>query len=864
MGKVYATTDPNITKREQRNMDRVRNIAAQGMVLLKNEGGLPLSSDVKRIALFGNGARRTIKGGTGSGDVNTRFNVTVEQAFEEAGYQVMTKGWMDKLDGVVQQAQMVYFGKLKEKMASGDPMVFIQEFMGNPFQEPKTAVPTFEDMPAADAAVFVIARNSGEGADRHNVPGDYRLEAGEIESIKEIVAKYGSVVVVLNVGGVMDTSELNAIQGVSAILLMSQCGNVGTRALVDILRGDQVPSGKLTTTWAKKYGDYASAETFSHMNGNIDDEYYTDGIYIGYRYFDSFNITPAYEFGFGLSYTQFEIGEGVMSIAGNKISVTVPVTNTGDQYSGREVVQVYVSAPAGNIEKPYQELKGYAKTPVLAPGETAAITVEFAAESMASYCEKCASYVLEPGKYYVRVGNSSRNTHVIGAVQVDELIVTEKLSNRIPKDEEVKEISAANATPYSYQEEVVELEAASECALVLDPADITTKEAKYHPAVELPASTSNQKWTVSDILDGKCTPEDLVAQLTIEEMADLCVGGQKPTEGGMGSIIGNAATLVPGAAGETTMKLLESRGLEAMVLADGPAGLRLNKEFAVDTNGEIIKESLGSPMPGLEMIMPQEAPEIPQDAQWHYQYATAIPIATQLAQSWDVDNIEEAGKIVGEEMVEMGVQLWLAPGMNIHRNPLCGRNFEYYSEDPLVSGRCAAADTRGVQSYAGIGTTIKHFALNNQEDNRQFSNAHISERAAREIYLKGFEICVKEAQPRSIMSSYNLINGIHAANNYDTINAIARDEWGFEGVLMTDWFTTGGFGDGDHKYPTSTPSRCIYAGNDLIMPGNAGDVANIIAAVDAPAGSVDWPITKADLQACAVRIVRSIVGSSLY
>ena len=253
--------------------------------------------------------------------------------------------------------------------------------------------------------------------------------------------------------------------------------------------------------------------------------------------------------------------------------------------------------------------------------------------------------------------------------------------------------------------------------------------------------------------EGRATMEELTAQLTIPEMAQLCVGTAR---GGMGgeSVIGAASTLCPGAAGDTTSCMIADRDIRNMVLADGPAGLRLSRSFMADADGNVIPGTTDSPMPGMELLMDKlPKPEIPADAVTYYQYCTAIPIATLLAQTWDVEAIEEAGDIVGEEMKELGVTLWLAPGMNIHRNPLCGRNFEYYSEDPLVSGMCAAADTRGVQKHAGVGTTIKHFAFNNQEDNRMHTNAHIGERAIREIYLKGFEIAVKTAQPMSICLS---------------------------------------------------------------------------------------------------------------
>lgn len=423
-----------------------------------------------------------------------------------------------------------------------------------------------------------------------------------------------------------------------------------------------------------------------------------------------------------------------------------------------------------------------------------------------------------------------------------------------------------NAVPYSYPAE--DTEKAQAKRILLKKEWIPYREVSYRKeSEELLVSTPEQKITAADVREGRATVEELTAQLTIPEMAQLCVGTAR---GGMGgeSVIGAASTLCPGAAGDTTSCMIADRDIRNMVLADGPAGLRLSRSFMADADGNVIPGTTDSPMPGMELLMDKlPKPEIPADAVTYYQYCTAIPIATLLAQTWDVEAIEEAGDIVGEEMKELGVTLWLAPGMNIHRNPLCGRNFEYYSEDPLVSGMCAAADTRGVQKHAGVGTTIKHFAFNNQEDNRMHTNAHIGERAIREIYLKGFEIAVKTAQPMSIMTSYNLINGTHTANSYDLLTRAAREEWGFRGIIMTDWGTTGRMqilGKETQKYGSSGAAGCIKAGNDLIMPGSAEDVEEIIASVDAPVGTVECPLTRGELQACAKRILHTILQSSVY
>ena len=738
-----------------------------------------------------------------------------------------------------------------------------------PFVEPSISGVSQEEIDAmkADLAIYVLSRNSGEGKDRTPGAGDYELSDTEKTAIANLANAYGNLIVVLNVGGVIDTKFLRAQEGIGAILLMSQAGNIGGDALADVLTGKVTPSGHLTTTWAENYEDYPNAKTFSYMNGDIHDEYYEEGIYVGYRYFDTFDVTPAYPFGYGKSYTTFDVKTEEVTADAKQISVKVRVTNTGTTYSGKEVVQVYYSAPAGKLEKPYQELAAYAKTKELAPGESEELIITYPVERMASYDAQRASYVLEAGTYYVRVGVNSRATKVTAAVVLDQAAVTEVLSNRLALDCEMNELSSADVTPYGYAEEEAEKEQA--CKLYIASSDIETKTVTYEETnAEIAANTSEKKITMQNVMSGQATLDDLVGQLTIPEMAELCVGTSRGNMVGDTAIIGSSSAVVPGAAGDTTSLMIEDRDIRNLVLADGPAGLRLSKHFKADAEGNVIPGTSDAPIPGMDLLMAgSPKPEIPEDAIDYYQYCTAIPIATLLAQTWDVDAIKECGDIVGEEMKEFGVTLWLAPGMNIHRNPLCGRNFEYYSEDPLVAGKCAAADTLGVQQHAGVGTTIKHFALNNQEDNRMHTNAHVSERAAREIYLKGFELAVKEAKPMSIMTSYNLINGIHSANNKDLLTAITRNEWGFDGIVMTDWGTTGGMemNQGmEFKYGCSSAAGCIKAGNDLTMPGKQEDVDEIIASVGAKDGDVVCPITLGDLQTCAKRMLNTIMKSSAY
>ena len=780
MAQIDALKTDEIQNYEIEHQEEVRRLAGECMVILENDGVLPLQAGTKKIALFGTGARHTIKGGTGSGDVNVRENISIEQGLESAGFEFVTKGWLDQYDRLYADAQ-----------------------------EPEQPEITEADVKEADAAIYVISRNSGEGKDRRAEKGDYYLSDRELQNIRFMTEHYKNCIVLLNVGGVIDLTSLKAIEGVQAIMLVGQTGNMGGYAVADVLTAKTIPSGKLTDTWARSYEDYPSSATFSHRDGNLDDEYYSDGIYVGYRYFDTFGVMPLYCFGYGKSYTEFEIKTMNVTADEKQVQVEVEVTNIGDKYPGKEVVQVYYSAPDGIMEKPTQELAGFAKTKLLAPGEKDVVTITFATTDMASFDAYDAAWVMEEGEYTIRVGNSSRNTEAVAVIDLDEQVTTLQLKRLMRDTIAVRELH--------HMIPIFDIEfdfgvPAIPFRIMLQAENFKKELVEYEVMRRtLMDKRKDEVLTLEDVKAGNATLDELTAQLTVEEMAELCVGTER--RNGDGNVIGSASSCVPGAAGDTTSSLLETRKVPNLIQADGPAGLRLETS------------------------------------------CTAIPIATTLAQSWDMDLIHRMGELVGEEMKQLHVDLWLAPGMNIHRNPLCGRNFEYYSEDPVLTGLCAATETKGVQSHEGRGTTIKHFAGNNQEDNRMFTNAHISERALREIYLKGFEIAVKTAQPYAIMTSYNLINGVHSANNYDMLQNIARDEWGFEGLVMTDWYTSQdttemGMVSSSGKYSHSSSVQCIKAGNDLQMPGCQQNVDDIVEAVNE-----GKEITKADLQRCAKHIL---------
>ena len=824
------TTNPEVQPWETEHRQVAREAAAEGIVLLKNEDQiLPLKAG-SAVAIYGAGAGRTIKGGTGSGDVNEREKVSIFQGMKNAGYEVTNEEWIESYDGIYEKARQDWKNDIVTRSGGNgeDVMNFFNTYSTTPFIMP-TGDPIKKPAEGekADTAIYVLSRVAGEGADRNAAAGDYYLKEDEHQMLADLCAYYKDVIVVVNAGGQVDLSFMDEFENIKALLVIVQPGMEGGNAFADVISGKVNPSGKLVDSWAYKYEDYPSAATFSHNNGNVQKEFYEEGIYVGYRYFDTFGIPVRYGFGYGLSYTTFSVdGCTVAKTENHGIKITADVKNTGNM-AGKEVVQVYASLPGGGLEKEAHRLIAYAKTELLQPGQKQTVTLEVPAERLVSYDEKSAAWILEKGFYGILVGNSLENAELVGGMQLDESVALEKVKNLFAKKEELNELAQQDGKTSQREADQKTLAAEKHLPVVeMKAADIETKEIVYKKNREL--------------ADEKAM--EFVNTLSVEELIDLAAGDPGKAQGGN---LGAAGISVPGSAGETHRCAIE-KGLASIVLADGPAGLRLMKYYHVN-EGKIV------PMPfefslegGLFYDGPTDLP-----GERYYQYCTAIPVGTMLAQTWNTTLIQKVGAMIGKEMEYFGVTLWLAPGMNIHRNPLCGRNFEYYSEDPYVAGTMAAAMTDGVQSNYGCGTTIKHFACNNQEDNRMGSDSILSERAVRELYLKSFEIAVKESQPLSIMTSYNLINGVHAANNHDLCTDVARNEWGFQGAIMTDWTTT-------EVDESCTASGCMRAGNDLVMPGCFGDHDNMKKELEEGTLQIE------DLKACIARLVSVIWKSNQY
>ena len=792
---------PPMADYEIEHIDILRKNAAECTLFLNKNDAFPIKEPGK-VLLIGSGARDTLEGGGGSGTMESRYYTTCEEGLEAAGFTIVSKDWFDKFQEFknAKHPEFVkYIFQLAEKYdCTADHMSF-----GYNEPHPEYDIPL--DNYEADIAIYVIARISSEGNDRTITKGDLYLTDSEVRDILYLNKKFEKFMLVLNTVGPVD---LSPVKDVSNILLLTPLGVVTGDILADIILGKANPSGKLSTTWAA-VKDYKFIEEF----GGIDNVRYVEGVYVGYRYFDSANVRPLYPFGYGKSYTEFSITKDSVSNKKDIITIKAKVKNEG-KYNGKEVVEVYVSPSQQNKDKPYQSLVDFKKTKELEPNEEQTLTLTFRLSDVARYDVETASYILDKGTYIVRVGNSSDKTSVFCIITLDENITTEKLKN-VGGESDFGDLELS----VQYRDDLTNVE-----KIKLTKDDFTTKEVKY---------------------DYSPKYNELITGLSMEDVGKVCICSF------------NGVSHLFGEAGETVQDIPEIKNY--LILADGPAGLRLVKKYGEDEKGKYrlcvnpIEERL------IDYFSKEEYAKLDtlennkdRKGEVHYQYATAIPIATALAQSFNEDFLETVGNLVGKEMEIFGVNLWLAPGLNIHRNVLCGRNFEYYSEDPLVSGKMAGAITRGVQSHQKRATTIKHFACNGQEFNRFNSNSILSERALREIYLRGFKVAIDSSSPFALMTSYNLINGIHASERSELVRDVIRSEWGYEGLVMSDWFNSGSTPIGLAHHPAQYAVNNIMNGNNLQMGGGEKDYNLVMEAYR------EGKITKEHLYECASKVYEII------
>ena len=905
------TTSEEISEREQRHRILAREAAEESIVLLKNDWVLPLPTGIP-VALFGAGAGLTIKGGTGSGDVNVRHSVSIYDGFTLARVRVTSKDWIEDYEERYELARQAWKRQILDECGgTTDGQLFFDTYTSHAFEMPEGRPIEDTDVQDAKTAVYVISRVAGEGSDRHLAKGDYYLTDHELEDLRVLATLVEKIVIVINAGAPIDLTVLEAMPEVKAILFMGQAGEEGGNACARILLGFVNPSAKLTATWAKRYMDYPGAMEFSDVRAQLDEDNaygaaetidrdallarsrYEEGIYVGYRYFDSFGVTPRYHFGHGLSYTSFVLTAEAPRAAADGLYIPVTVENTGNPYAGKEVVQVYAACPqpavisgedgvkaaasgepaetltedAGDggagveasaqaqVEaKEYKRLVAFRKTRLLAPGEQETMTLHVDGRALASfrtdYDAAHGAWVIEAGRYAIFVGSSSEESRLqlAGVVEVAEEKVLEIVPHICPvKDADFHECAAPveslRRKTQAWSDTWATMKQAAQQGKRI--AGLCGKlgwtqalgETVWAPGEE-PVFRNAQ-----DDLDRMA--HAIASALEVKDLIPLLMG-----EFDMhASALGSAGQRVPGTAGETSRSLEELLHVPGISMADGPAGLRLSRSYLVErATGEKLSTGIEA---NFENGFFASEPAEPEKYERWYQFTTAWPVGTNLAQTWNEELLGAVGRATGIEMEEFHVAWWLAPGMNIQRNPLNGRNFEYYSEDPLLSGKMAAAITKGVQTLSGVGTTVKHFACNNQENNRMGVDAVVSERALREIYLRGFEIAIKESQPMCIMTSYNEINGVHSANNADLCTEIARREWHFQGVIMTDWATTLDFGGAD-------AAGCVAAGNDLIMPGATSDLENIEQAY------AEGRLSEADIRSCAERVLNIVLRTNGY
>lgn len=721
----------------------LRRAAADGAVLLENKGVLPFDNGTK-IALFGITGYESHYVGYGSGgDVNRPYTVSFAEGIENC----------DKLS---------LDGRLAETYRSWDKKNPIDHgFWGRwPFyflEMPLVADCVNSAAENGSKAVVVIGRSSGEDRDCRLIKGSFYLADDETAMLDAVTARFDDVVVLLNIGGIMDMSWIEKYrEKLGAIMVVWQGGMESGNAAADLLCGRSMPCGRLTDTVAKEYCDYPSSESF----GGKDFNEYKEDIYVGYRYFETFAPEKViYPFGYGLGYTDFEIKTLSAEAKDNEFVFRLSVTNIGKR-CGREVVQLYLAKPCGKLGNPEKVLVDFAKTASLKPGECAELILKAERESLASYDENGATgfesaYVIEKGEYRFFVGRNVRDcecaleylqdgdelyrqcAQALAPIQAfDVLAAEDKNGNRIQTSRTVR------ARDY----------------------DLAKRITKSLPkAIE---QTGDRGLKLSDVKSGKCTLEQFTAQLSNTELEAIS-RGDYVMNSPLG-VKGNAGTL-----GGVTESLRE-KGVPVLTTSDGPSGIRLRA------------------------------------------CCSLLPIGTLFACTFDTELVEEVYSAVGAEMKGKGSDILLAPGMNIHRNPLCGRNFEYYSEDPYLTGKIAAAAVRGIQSYGGSACP-KHFACNNQETRRNRNDSRLSERALREIYLKGFEICVREAEPKNIMTSYNRINSVYGHYNYELCTEILRGEWGYKGNVITDWWMKN---ERSPEFPKlRNQAYRVRAQVDVLMPG---------------------------------------------
>ena len=785
-----------------------RASGAEGALLLRNKGKLLPIQHNENVSVFGRIQVNYYRSGTGSGgSVHVAYTTNL-------------------LDGLRSKTNLT----VNEELAS----VYEKWIEANPFDDGGkvwAAEPwNQKEMPLTDElvvqarskstkAIVVIGRTAGEDQDNADAPGSYQLTEDERAMLKQVTNHFDQTIVVLNVSNIIDMSWLDDesyVHPIQSVIYSWHGGMEGGNAIADVLAGDVTPSGKLTDTIAYSIHDYPSTSNYGNEFKNL----YQEDIYVGYRYFETFRPEKVqFEFGYGLSYTTFatecEEAKSVSKEGESFIEVNVNVTNTGNTYAGKEVIQVYYEAPQGKLGQPLKSLAAFGKTKLLQPGASERLKISFPVHTMASYDDEgvtghASAYVLEEGTYRLHVGTSVKQVDHIpvdgqDGYVVEALQVVEQLQEVMAPTEDFTRMKpGARKEDGSY--ELVYTAVPKRQVSIADRIQQNLPQALEQ--------TENQGYKLRDVKDGKVSLEAFIAQLSDQDLAAIIRG-----EGMSSPLVTSGTASAFGGVSDS----LFNYGIPVACTADGPSGIRMD-------SGE---------------------------------KATQVSIGTLLAATWNTELVEELYVLEGQELLRNQVDTLLGPGLNIRRSPLNGRNFEYFSEDPLISGVFAAACTKGIMK-GGSNATLKHFACNNQEKHRSKVDAVVSERALREIYLKGFEIAVKQGGANSIMTSYNPINGHWAASNYDLNTTVLRGEWGFQGIVMTDWWAIMNDvvegGEADRKYT----NWMIRAQNDLYMvvPNYGAEINgwddNTIESLE------NGTLTRGELQRSAMNICTFIMNAPVF
>tara|TARA_R110001583_G_scaffold10698_2_gene49037 strand:- start:87 stop:2861 length:2775 start_codon:yes stop_codon:yes gene_type:complete len=784
----------------QKNLVPVsRQAASEGIVLLENKNQtLPLKKD-EIISLFGRCQIDTYRSGTGSGGaVNVPYAVNI-------------------LQGLRDNPSI----KLNETLIE----IYEQWVADHPFDNGGggwAAEPWFqEEMPLknetvkqagidSDKALVFIGRTAGEDQDNADEAGSYRLTATELAMIEQVNTHFSQVIIVLNVTNIIDMSWLNSIknkEAISAVLYSWAAGMEGGHALTDVLSGDSSPSGRLTDSIAFKLSDYPSSSNFGSKEYNL----YAEDIYVGYRYFETFNPSAVqYEFGAGLSYTEFSrelLGYSVEG-TGNKqiLNFDIKVTNIGSTYASKEVLQLYVKAPQEKLGKASRALVGFNKSSTLKPGESETLRLTIDINRLASFDDSGVtgyinSFVLEEGEYQFYLGASVRQAELLSAtLSLDSLIVLEQLNEAMAPIKPFQRIKPGKRSSDGLYEK--ETEAVPQRSISL------TERIQNNMPTSYPI-TGDQGIKLMDVKKGHASLEKFVAQMTAEQLATIVRG-----EGMCSPKVSPGTAAAFGGVSDELFNL----GIPVAAAADGPSGIRMDSGHK----------------------------------------ATQVPIGTLLGCTWNSELNEQLFYLIGQELSANLIDTLLGPGINIHRHPLNGRNFEYFSEDPLMTGMMGAAQTRGLKK-AGVSGTIKHLVANDQETARVDVDSVISQRALREIHLKPFEIAVKEGQASTIMTTYNPVNAHWNASNYDLNTTILRGEWGFTGIVMTDWWAKMNHPVEAGEATKTYTSYMVRSQNDLYMVAENDGAKRNSMKDDTFEALENGTLTIGELQRSAMNICRFIL-----